>query len=53
MTEGTFRVQILSDDSKTVVMVNVCCMHCHKAFAYHGSNTSCKARISFKREFFL
>jgi len=42
-----------SADSKTVTMVNVCCMHCHRAFAYHGSNTLCKVWISFKTEFFL
>ena len=28
-------------------------LYCHKAFAYHGSNASCKAWISFKTEFFL
>jgi len=33
----------LSANSKTVAMENVCCMHCHKVFVYHGSNTSHKA----------
>jgi len=42
----------LSAYSKTA-MENVYCIHCHKTFAYHGSNTSCKAWISFKTEFFL
>jgi len=30
----------LSADTKTVSMESICCMHCHKVFAYHRSNTS-------------
>ena len=30
----------LSENSSVLSVENVCCMTCHKAFAYHGSNTS-------------
>ena len=30
----------LSENGIVSSVENVCCMSCHKAFAYHGSNTS-------------
>ena len=30
----------LSENGSVLSVENVCCMACHKAFAYHGSNTS-------------
>jgi len=30
----------LSENGSVLSVENVCCMTCHKAFAYHGSNTS-------------
>jgi len=30
----------LIENSSVSSVENVCCMTCHKAFAYHGSNTS-------------
>jgi len=30
----------LSENGSVLSVENVCCMTCHKAFAYHGYNTS-------------
>jgi len=30
----------LSENRSVLSVENVCCMTCHKPFAYHGSNTS-------------
>ena len=30
----------LSENGSVLSVKNVCCMTCHKAFVYHGSNTS-------------
>ena len=30
----------LSENGSVLSVENVCCMTCHKALAYHGSNTS-------------
>jgi hypothetical protein len=30
----------ISSDGTALIAENVCCVHCPKSFAYHGSNTS-------------